>query len=122
LSFAAEANDEAARIRRHFHLAAALQPCITSACPQCACPQHHIGTTGLRQASVVLAIVIALVAVALASKLRDEDRLSWRKFLAAAVLGLVVPIMHYTAMAAVNYAPSPMHGGLDFSIRRLRLE
>ena len=90
---------------------------------------HYIGMSAMRlpatahwnrwiaAASVLLAIGIALVAVALASKLRNEDRLGWKKFLAATVLGLVVPIMHYTAMAAVHFTPSPMYGSLDFSIR-----
>ena len=56
--------------------------------------------------SIVLAIAISLVAIWLTFHLRDETRgTGWRKLSSAIVMGLAIPVMHYTGMAAVTFQP-----------------
>ena len=82
---------------------------------------HYIGMAAMRVAamchydrrlvalSVVLAIVIALVALALTFWLRDDvEARSWRKFGSAVVMGLAIPVMHYTGMAAASFTAAPL--------------
>ncbi len=64
-------------------------------------------SSGLVFLSVVLAIVISAVALRLTFQLRDETKSGgWRKLSSATVMGLAIPIMHYTAMAAVTFVPT----------------
>src|SRR5438552_7579280 len=57
--------------------------------------------------SVVLAIVISLVALWLAFRLREEDKSEFRwKVAGALVMGSAIPSMHYTGMAAARFTPS----------------
>ncbi|HET6842955.1 MAG TPA: response regulator [Candidatus Angelobacter sp.] len=64
-------------------------------------------STWLVVLSVVLAIVISLAALLLAFHLRAEARgWSWKKLLAAVVMGAAIPVMHYTAMAAARFTAS----------------
>jgi NO-binding membrane sensor protein with MHYT domain len=85
---------------------------------------HYIGMEAMRlpamchysgpwvALSVVLAIVISWVALCLTFYFQDDCRpRSWRKLLSAVVMGLAIPAMHYTGMAAVTYVPE--HGLLD---------
>jgi PAS domain S-box-containing protein len=66
---------------------------------------HHYAR-GLLALSVLLAVVISLVGLLLISHFRDENRL-WRvKVASALVMGLAIPVMHYTGMAAVNFMPT----------------
>ena len=80
---------------------------------------HYIGMAAMRLSgeciydmrlvslSVVLAIVISLVALWLTFRLRGEMRgTGWRKIASALVMGAAIPVMHYTGMAAVSFAPS----------------
>jgi len=56
--------------------------------------------------SVVVAIVVSFVAILLARGLRGEPKeVSWRKLLAAAVMGVAIAAMHYTGMAAAHWLP-----------------
>ena len=57
---------------------------------------------GLVGLSVLLAIVISLVALWLTFRFRrDAAAWSWRRSTSAVVMGLAIPVMHYTGMAAV---------------------
>jgi len=68
--------------------------------------------------SVVLAIVISLAALLLAFHLRAEARVwSWKKLLAAVVMGAAIPVMHYTAMAAARFtAAASAHHDLSHAV------
>jgi NO-binding membrane sensor protein with MHYT domain/nitrogen-specific signal transduction histidine kinase len=65
--------------------------------------------------SVLLAIVISLVALWLTFRFRrDAAAWSWRRSTSAVVMGLAIPVMHYTGMAAVTFTPSTtMHEDLS---------
>lgn len=79
---------------------------------------HYIGMAAMRvpakvhyhpwgvALSVVLAIVVSLVALLLAFRVRDEKRTSLRKIISAFVMGSAIPLMHYTGMAAASFYPS----------------
>ncbi len=57
--------------------------------------------------SVVLAIVISLIALWLTFHLREEREVSsWRRPASAIVMGVAIPVMHYTGMAAARFTPS----------------
>jgi NO-binding membrane sensor protein with MHYT domain len=73
---------------------------------------------GLVGLSVVLAIVISLVALWLTFHFRRVAAAwSWRKSASAVVMGLAIPVMHYTGMAAVTFTPSTMmHDDLSHAI------
>jgi PAS domain S-box-containing protein len=61
---------------------------------------------GLVFLSIILAIVISLVALWLTFHSRGETTASgWRKLASAIVMGLAIPVMHYTGMAAVTFLP-----------------
>ena len=81
---------------------------------------HYIGMAAMRlpatshyspplvALSIVLAIGIAFVALWLAFELReDASHFNWRRINSAVVMGLAIPVMHYTGMAAVSFTPSP---------------
>jgi PAS domain S-box-containing protein len=76
---------------------------------------HHY-QLGLWVLSVLLAIVISFVGLLLISYSRHENR-SWRiKFAISLVMGLAIPVMHYTGMAAVSFVPTPMPPDLSWSM------
>lgn len=59
--------------------------------------------------SIVLAIVISFVALLLAFYFRHDMRTwGWAKIGSSVVMGAAIPVMHYTGMAAVSFAPGPM--------------
>jgi NO-binding membrane sensor protein with MHYT domain len=60
--------------------------------------------------SIVIAIVASWVALALAFSFRADLSARGRKLktLSAVVMGIAIAGMHYTAMAAVRFAPQPM--------------
>jgi PAS domain S-box-containing protein len=79
---------------------------------------HYIGMEAMRSTamcrydarlvalSVVLAIVISFVALRLAFLAREEKKGHiLRKFASATVMGLGIPVMHYTGMAAASFTP-----------------
>jgi signal transduction histidine kinase len=59
--------------------------------------------------SMAIAIVAGVLLVSLASRLRSDETLrGWRRRMAAALLvGPMIAIMHYTAMAGTSFAPGP---------------
>ena len=90
---------------------------------------HYIGMAAMRlpamclyswplvAVSVVLAIVIAGVALALTFRFREETRnVSREKTLSALVMGAAIPVMHYTGMAAVTFLPAPITGDLSHAV------
>ncbi len=59
--------------------------------------------------SIALAIVISFVALRLAFLARDEKKGNTvRKFASATVMGLAIPVMHYTGMAAASFTADGM--------------
>jgi len=72
-------------------------------------PAMHHYDTRLVALSVALAIVISMVALILTFLSRDDVRAkSWRKLWSAILMGLAVPVMHYTGMAAASFTAAPM--------------
>jgi two-component system, sensor histidine kinase and response regulator len=72
-------------------------------------PAMHHYHRGLVALSVALAIVISLVALILTFLFRDEVRMSsWRKLGSAVLMGVAVPVMHYTGMAAASFTAAPL--------------
>ncbi|MGA2022595.1 MAG: diguanylate cyclase [Candidatus Sulfotelmatobacter sp.] len=78
---------------------------------------HYIGMAAMRCAvisydirlvvlSVVLAIAFSFVALQLAFRLRDVQRLSWHKIIGALVMGGAIALMHYTGIRAASFHPS----------------
>jgi PAS domain S-box-containing protein len=63
-------------------------------------------TTWIVVLSVVLAILISLVALSLTFHLRTQTKsMGWRKLVSALLMGVAIPVMHYTGMAAVVFSP-----------------
>ena len=81
-------------------------------------PATHTYDPTLVTLSVVLAIVISCVALWLTFHLRAGTKdLDWRKIGSATVMGAAIPIMHYTGMAAVSFAPTTMvHGDMTHAV------
>jgi PAS domain S-box-containing protein len=90
---------------------------------------HYIGMEAMRLpamchyswplvvVSVVLAIFIAGVALALTFRFREETRkVSRDRTLSALVMGAAIPVMHYTGMAAVTFMPAPITGDLSHAV------
>ncbi|MGD0907544.1 MAG: PAS domain S-box protein [Candidatus Acidiferrales bacterium] len=80
---------------------------------------HYIGMAAMRlpamceynralvALSIVLAIVISLVALRLLFRVRsDTERHPVRKLVSATVMGIAIPVMHYTGMAAATFTAS----------------
>ena len=79
---------------------------------------HYIGMAAMRLRakchysvalvvlSVILAVLISLIALWLAFRLREETvSWSWRRLASAVVMGAAIPVMHYTGMAAASFTP-----------------
>jgi PAS domain S-box-containing protein len=76
---------------------------------------HYIGMAAMRLnamhqydralcvVSVVLAVVISFAGMTLIFYLRDENHGPGLKLAIAVILGLAIPVMHYTGMAAVHF-------------------
>jgi len=72
---------------------------------------------GLVALSVVLAIVISLVALWLAFRLRNDVKGKWLpKIASATLMGAAIPVMHYTGMAAAGFAPTNEAPNLAHSV------
>ena len=84
---------------------------------------HYIGMAAMRMPatatyskalvalSVVLAAVIAFVALRITFSTRHVSKgWTWRKGLSALLMGLAIPSMHYTGMAAAGWRPSVLSG------------
>lgn len=79
-------------------------------------PAMHHYHPGLWSLSVLLAIVISLVALWLTSYFREEDKSRLLKIAISIIMGLAIPIMHYTGMASVSYMPVNESPNLSYAI------
>jgi PAS domain S-box-containing protein len=76
---------------------------------------HHY-RSGLWMFSVFLAVIISAVALILIFHFRNENR-GWKiKVLSALLMGLAIPVMHYTGMAAVIFVPTMAAANLTHSV------
>jgi two-component system, sensor histidine kinase and response regulator len=71
---------------------------------------------GLVAVSVILAVPISLVALWLTFNLRDATHGNWRKAVSALIMGLAIPTMHYTGMAAAMFTPSAIAPDLSYAV------
>jgi PAS domain S-box-containing protein len=76
----------------------------------------HSYNLGLWILSVVLAILISLAGLLLLTYFRDENRSGISKFAIAMVIGLAIPVMHYTGMAAVTFVATDSAPDLSWSV------
>jgi PAS domain S-box-containing protein len=71
---------------------------------------------GLWTLSVVIAVVISLIGLLLISYYRDESRSGGPKAAVALILGLAIPVMHYTGMTAVSFVSTASAPDLSRSV------
>jgi PAS domain S-box-containing protein len=76
----------------------------------------HYYERGLWILSIFVAIVISFVGLLLLSYSRDERRNWLLKLSIAVVMGLAIPVMHYTGMAAVIFTATDMAPDLSSSV------
>ncbi|HEV3037401.1 MAG TPA: EAL domain-containing protein [Candidatus Angelobacter sp.] len=67
---------------------------------------HHHYDSGLWSLSVLVAVVVSLAALWLTFHFREENKGRLFKVAVAVVMGLAIPLMHYTGMASVSYMPT----------------
>jgi two-component system sensor histidine kinase/response regulator len=69
-------------------------------------------------ASVVLAVVISLVALWFAFTFRDCDHQGrgWKKIASALLMGIAIPVMHYTGMVAASFSPATAEPDLSRAV------
>lgn len=80
---------------------------------------HYIGMAAMRLPaicqfdsslvvmSVVFAVLISFAALWITFHFRDEKKgIGWEKLTGAVVMGVAIPVMHYTGMAAASFMPS----------------
>jgi PAS domain S-box-containing protein len=89
---------------------------------------HYTGMAAMRLAamheydrelvliSVLLAVVIAFAALNLTYYVRNENRGRWLQLGIALVMGLAIPAMHYTGMAAVSFVSTTMQPDLSRAV------
>jgi PAS domain S-box-containing protein len=89
---------------------------------------HYVGMAAMRMtaritynrplviASIVLAVVISIVALILAFRLRDDRRTSARKIASAFVMGSAIPVMHYTGMWAASFSATDVSPDLSHAV------
>jgi PAS domain S-box-containing protein len=90
---------------------------------------HYIGMTAMRlQAicqfdsslvvmSVVFAVLISFGALWITFHFREEKKgIGWEKLAGAVVMGIAIPVMHYTGMAAASFTPSGMPADLSHAV------
>ena len=66
-------------------------------------PAMHHWDSGLVAVSVVLAVFVSLAALGLSFQFREENSGKLFKAGSSVIMGLAIPAMHYTGMAAVDY-------------------
>lgn len=76
---------------------------------------HHYNP-GLWLLSVLLAVVISMVALWLTFHFREENKGRLFKIATSVVMGLAIPVMHYTGMASVSYMPMNSAPDLSYAI------
>ncbi|MGB7602733.1 MAG: diguanylate cyclase [Candidatus Sulfotelmatobacter sp.] len=89
---------------------------------------HYIGMAAMRcsavtvynpaivVASILLAILVSLIALRLAFRVRDEKHVTGRKIISVLVMGTAIPLMHYTGMWAASFFPSGIAPDLAHSV------
>jgi diguanylate cyclase (GGDEF)-like protein/PAS domain S-box-containing protein len=89
---------------------------------------HYIGMAAMRCSAVIiydrrivalsilLAVVVSLVALILAFRVRDEQRVSLRKIISALVMGSAIPLMHYTGMWSASFRSSAVPPDLTHAV------
>jgi PAS domain S-box-containing protein len=76
----------------------------------------HRYSSGVWLLSVLLAVVISLVGLLLISYLREENH-DWKiKCASALIMGVAIPVMHYTGMAAVTFTATGAAPDLSRSV------
>ncbi len=70
------------------------------------CAALTVYDRGIVVLSIMLAIAASLVALRLVFRLRDERRATRRKIAAALVIGVAIPLVHYTGMWAATFYAS----------------
>ena len=75
----------------------------------------HSYHRGLWTLSILLAVVISMVGLLLISYSQNERRGGLAKFAIALVMGLAIPVMHYTGMAAVTFTRTNLSPDLSWS-------
>lgn len=90
---------------------------------------HYVGMAAMRCAAVVvyderivalsigLAVVVALVALRLAFRVREDRKASLRKIISALVMGSTIPLVHHTGMWAANFHSSSASPNTTDAIR-----
>jgi diguanylate cyclase (GGDEF)-like protein/PAS domain S-box-containing protein len=73
---------------------------------------HH----GWWSLSVLFAVVISMVALWLTFRFREENQKPALKAVAAVVMGLAIPVMHYTGMAGISYMPTSGQPDLRYAV------
>jgi PAS domain S-box-containing protein len=76
---------------------------------------HHY-QPGLWILSIILAVAISFVGILLISYFRNENRRWMPKLAIAVVMGLAIPAMHYTGMAAVSFMATGVAPDLSQSV------
>jgi NO-binding membrane sensor protein with MHYT domain len=76
----------------------------------------HEYDTELVMASVVIAVLVAFAALGLTFQFREEKPGMLLKILCSITMGLAIPGMHYTAMAAVSYMPASTPPDLTYAV------
>ena len=72
---------------------------------------------GMVTFSVFLAILVSLMALSLTFRLRGgADATGWKKPASAILMGVAIPLMHYTGMAAVTFVPMDLEPDLTHSV------
>jgi PAS domain S-box-containing protein len=80
-------------------------------------PAMHHYDSRLVALSVALAIGISMVALILTFLFRDDVTVtSWRKLGSAVLMGVAVPVMHYTGMAASSFTAAPMMADMSRAV------
>jgi sigma-B regulation protein RsbU (phosphoserine phosphatase) len=75
-------------------------------------------SSGLVALSVILAITISVIALDLTFHLRSQiNSISWQKLASATLMGLAIPVMHYTGMAAASFTFTAVPPDLIHSVR-----
>ena len=82
---------------------AVMQFAAMAAMRMAATPRYRAGTL---LASIVLDILISLVGLMLVSHSRDENHDWTEKLAITLVIGLAIPLVHYTSMSAVSFLPT----------------
>lgn len=90
---------------------------------------HYVGMAAMRlpamchwnvpivSLSVVIAILVSLVALTLAFRLKTETSLvAPLKIVSAVVMGIAIAAMHYTGMAAAHFEPAALSGDISQSV------